>query len=99
LEKDEAKHEKQEFNIIEENDNQKESMIKENEAKNLDNKIMEKILKYTESNYKEFIKEKYFCDYNNGKEWRSGYIISISKESAIIIDAINSNCPKKIIII
>ena len=97
LEKEEVKEEKNELNIIEGNDNKKENIIKENEAKNLDNKIMEKILKYTESNYKEFIKEKNFCDYYNGKEWRSGYIISISKENAIIIDAINSNCSKKII--
>ena len=55
---------------------------------------MEKILKYTQSNYKEFIKEKQFCDYKTTKEWRSGYIISITKEKAMIIDGINSNHSK-----
>ena len=83
--------------IQEENNNKKQNEIKENEIKNLDIKIIEKISKYSESNYKEFITEKHFCDYNTGEEWRSGYIISISNNNAIIIDAINPNYSKKII--
>ena len=38
---------------------------------------MEKIFKYSETNYHEFISEKHFCDYNTGEGWHSGYIISI----------------------
>ena len=82
--------------VIEKNEIKEENKIKDNENKNLDNKIMEKILNYTETNYKEFIIEKYFCDYNSGEEWRSGYISSISNENALIIDTINSDFSKKI---
>ena len=84
-----------ENNIIQETKNE----IKENDFKNLDNKTMEKIFKYSETNYQEFISEKHFCDYSTGEGWRSGYIISIVNDIATIIDAINAdNTTKKIFV-
>ena len=84
-----------ENNIIKETKNE----IKENDFKNLDNKTMEKIFKYSETNYQEFISEKHFCDYSTGEGWRSGYIISIVNDIATIIDAINAdNTTKKIFV-
>jgi hypothetical protein len=82
-------------NITEENEIKEKNIIKENEVKNLDSNTMEKILKYTESNYKEFISEKHFCDYKLADKWRAGYITSISNEDATIIDATNPKEAKK----
>ena len=69
--------------------------INENEGKNLDNKAVEKIFKFSETNYHEFILEKHFCDYNAGEAWRSGYILSIVNGIATIIDATNPDKNKK----
>ena len=57
----------------------------------------EKILEYKKSNYTKFYKEKYFCDYNTGKEWRAGFIIKINNEDyAEILDATRKNeCGEK----
>ena len=82
-------------NMTEENEIKEKNAIKENEVKNLDSNTMEKILKYTESNYKEFISEKHFCDYKLADKWRAGYITSIYNEDAIIIDATNPKEAKK----
>ena len=83
------------INNVEENNIISQNEIKENEVKNIDFKLIEKITKLSETNYKEFITEKFFCDYSTGEEWRAGYIISISNDIATIIDAINTNNPKK----
>ena len=95
IEKEKQENEKSyeqnnQINIIENNTiHEIKNEINENEAKNLDAKNMEKIFKYSETNYHEFISEKHFCDYNTGEGWHSGYIISIKNDIATVIDAIN----------
>ena len=95
IEKEKQENEKSneqnnQINIIENNTiHEIKNEINENEAKNLDAKNMEKIFKYSEANYHEFISDKHFCDYNTGEGWNSGYIISIKNDIATVIDAIN----------
>ena len=84
------------INIIENNTiHEIKNEINENDSKNLDAKNMEKIFKYSETNYHEFISEKHFCDYNTGEGWHSGYILSINNDIATVIDAINPEKNKK----
>ena len=59
--------------------------------KYLDSKYIEKISELTKTNYNKFYMEKYFCDYNSGREWRSGFIIKIENNEAEVIDATNKS--------
>ena len=59
--------------------------------KYLDSKYMEKISELNKTNYNKFYMEKYFCDYNPGSEWRSGFIVKIENNEAEIIDATNKS--------
>ena len=59
--------------------------------KYLDSKYIEKISELTKTNYNKFYMEKYFCDYNSGSEWRSGFIVKIENNEAEIIDATNKS--------
>ena len=84
------------INIIHENnDNIKNNSNKINEQnvfdKYLDSKNMEKISELAKTNYNKFYMEKYFCDYNSGSEWRSGFIIKIENNEAEVIDATNKS--------
>ena len=79
--------------INEDNNNIKNNSDKISEQslfeKYLDSKYMEKISELNKTNYNKFYMEKYFCDYNPGSEWRSGFIVKIENNEAEIIDATN----------
>ena len=83
-------------NIEQNNQNVNEIIIEKKFEEDFTNKDIAKITEFNKSNYKEFYIKNHFCDYNSGKEWRSGFITNISDDYVELFDSTGFACSKSV---
>ena len=83
-------------NLEQNNQNENEIIIEKKIDEDFTNKDISKITEFNKSNYKEFYIKNHFCDYNSGKEWRSGFITNISDDYVELFDSTGYSCSKSV---